>query len=115
MLTETPTEGFLNYNAAAKMLGTFPDVIGALVTHGIFSAPYRIRTSPSKLLHVEEVQRFAEDSIDASILARRLQKSVLSLKGHFLDSSVPFLEISIYKSKWKIFVLKEITKKVKIL
>ena len=101
--TEMPPGGFLNFKEAASALGTRNEVIRGLVSQGILSTPNEYRVGLSKLVPAGEVQHFAEEYVDASILAESSNETIHWVKRALRESGVPFLEISVPEKGTKAF------------
>ena len=110
--TEMPPGGFLNYTEAARMLGTRTVVIRGLVAHGILSIVNEYRSGFSKLVPAEEVQRFGEQYVDATVVAERSNTPIHWVKRYFVESGVPILEISVPGKGQKLFLAKEIAARI---
>jgi len=112
--TEMPPGGFLNFKEAATALRTRTEVIRCLVSQGILSTPNEYRFGLSKLVPAGEVQHFAEEYMDASILAERSNETIHWVKRALRESGVPILEISVPEKGQKLFLLRDIAATVHI-
>ena len=88
-----PPEGLLNYGEAAAVLGVAMPVIRGLVAQGILHTTAEYRNGFSKLLPATDVQRFAEDYVATSVLARRFHLNSGSLARYLKESGTPLLAI----------------------
>jgi hypothetical protein len=112
--TEMPSEGLLNFKEAASALGTRSEVIRGLVSQGILSTPNKYRVGLSKLVPAGEVQLFAEEYVDASILAEHSNETIHWVKRALRESGVPILEISVPEKGKILFLHRDIAATVHI-
>ena len=112
--TEMPPGGFLNYKEAARILGTRTEVIRGLVRHGVLSTPTEYHSGLAKLIPAEEVERFAAQYMDAATLAKCSRETIHWASRCFRQAKVPILEIVVPGKGHKIFLRKEITRKIQI-
>jgi len=113
--TELPPGGFLNYKEAAFSLGTRTEVIRGLVSHGVLSTPNEYQPGLAKLVPAGEVQRFAAQYMDASVLAKSSGETIHWVSRCLRQAGVPILEIVLKGKGHKIFLRKEVAKKIRIL
>jgi hypothetical protein len=88
-----PREGFLNYREAAALLEVRTDVIRGLAAQGILTAAAGFRNGFARLIPAREVQKFAEQYVSTSILARRFDLNSGSLASYLRASDAPLLAI----------------------
>jgi len=112
--TEMPPGGFLNYREAARVLGTGTVVVRSLVAHCVFNTPNEYRCGLAKLIPAEDVQRFAAQYVDATILAKSVGETIASVCRYLRQSGTPILDVAIPQKGHKIFLLRKIAAKVKI-
>jgi hypothetical protein len=86
-------EGFLNYGEAAAFLGVVTPVIRGLVAEGTLHVMAEYRNGFSKLLPAADVQRFADDYVATSVLAKRFHLDSGSLARYLKESGTPLLGI----------------------
>ena len=109
-------EGFLNYREAAAVLGVKAPVIRGMVTHGIVCAPAGYRPGLSKLVPAADIQRFAEQYVSATVLAKRLNLRRGLLARYLGKSRIPVLAVPIPEKGRgpALFLLKEIAANIRI-
>jgi len=111
---KVPPEGFLNYREAASMLGTRTEVIRALVAQGVLTSPTEYRPGLSKLVPAGDLQRFGEQYITATVLAKRLHLDHRSAVYYLKKSGTPMLSISVPGKGQTRFLRKEIAAHLRI-
>ena len=102
-----PPEGFLNYSEAGALLGVKTAVIRGLVEQGILNAQ-ESRNGFAKLVPAGDVQRFADQHLSATVLAKLLKLDFRSLPRFLRQGGVPVLSIPIIGKGQTRFVRKEI-------
>lgn len=112
---EMPPGGFLSYQEAARSLGTKTNVIRGLVAHGVLSTPNKYRFGLAKLIPFREVQHFAEEYMPVSTFAKHCSQPIYWVVRCLRQAKVPMLEISIPARRHKIFLLKKIAAKTRVL
>jgi hypothetical protein len=113
--TGSQPEDFLNYSEAAFVLGTRNEIVRGLVAHGILSTSNEYQSGLSKLIPARDVQRFAAEYVDATILTRRSGETIHWVKSCLRESAAPILEISVPNKGQKIFLPRTIATKIQIL
>ena len=88
-------EGFLNFREAASMLGIRSNVVRGLVAQGLLTVAAGYRNGFSKLVPANEVQRFAERYVAASVLAKRFNLNGWSFARYLRQSGTPLLVVAI--------------------
>ena len=102
-----PPEGFLSYGEAGALLGVKTAVIRGLVEQGILNAQ-ESRNGFAKLVPTGDVQRFADQHLSATVLAKLLKLDFRSLPRFLRQAGVPVLAIPIIGKGQTRFVRKEI-------
>jgi len=113
---EAHPEGFLNYREAAAVLGVKTPVIRGLVAQGILSAAARYRFGLSKLVPAGDVQRFAEQYVATTVLAKRFNLNSWSFIRCLKQLGTPLLAVPISDAGRKpaLFLLKKVAAEVRI-
>jgi hypothetical protein len=111
---EMPPGGFVNYQEAARSLGTKTNVIRGLVTHGVLSTPNNYRLGLAKLIPSQEVQHFAEEYMAVSTFAKCCSQPIQWVIRCLRRANVPMLEISLPPKGHKIFLPKKIAAKIRV-
>lgn len=91
--SKTSSEGFLNYREAAAILEVNRLTIRGLVLKSMLGGPVESQSGLSKLLPAAEVQRFAEDYVPISVLAKRFHLNSVPLARYLRESGTPLLAI----------------------
>jgi len=86
-------EGVVTFGEAAAVLGVSTPVIRGLVAQGILHITAEYRNGFSKLLPAVDVQRFAEDYVPTSVLAKRFHLHSGSLTRYLKESGTPLLGV----------------------
>jgi hypothetical protein len=92
---KAPPEGFLNYTEAAAMLELDAAVIRAMVSQGILSGPPKYQSGSSRLVRAAEIQRFAEQYVSSTVLARRFNINGSLIARYLKESRTPLLAVPI--------------------
>jgi hypothetical protein len=86
-------EGVVTFGEAAAVWGVAMPVVRGLVAQGILHTTAEYRNGLSKLLPAVDVQRFAEDYVATSVLAKRFHLDSGSLARYLKESGTPVLAI----------------------
>ena len=111
---EVPPGGFLNYSEAASRLGSKNAVIHGLVELRILAGPAGFHCGRSKLVTAAEVQRFSNQYVGVTGLARQLHVTECWLRHHLKKSGTPMLTVPVGSSGKVYFLQKKVTAELRI-
>ncbi len=111
---EIPPQGFLNYTEAASKLSSDTRVIPALVEHGVIRALAGYHPRRSKLVPADEIQRFSNQYVTVSSLAKRFHVTDCWLRRYLKKSSTPMLVIPVGPMQKAIFLQKDVAAALRI-
>jgi hypothetical protein len=111
---ERPPDGFLNYTEAASRLGSKTPVIRALVELRIVSGPTGCQRGRCKLVAAADIQRFSNQYVGLSALARHLRVTGCRLARYLKKTGTPMLAVPMSSGERALFLEKEVAAEVRI-
>lgn len=111
---EIPPDGFHNYSEAASRLGLKNRVIHALVELRILAGPTGFQCCRSKFVAAAAVQRFSNQYVGVTALARQLQVTECWLRHHLKKSGTPMLTVPVGSSGKVYFLQKKVAAELRV-